>query len=531
MSKLQTAVGSGVLVTGTESVAFAALPGATLGLRWLALAAVAAAAALVPGISRIPVVAIGIATSALIALVQSGATQRGMRSLAASLVLLQVGLWTCLALATGGPRSPVLVAYVLEIPLSGFLLGYRGVGFAAVASVVACLTMLALTRGADAAAVVVVLGFIGVASILALQLIGLGQRQQRAVDAAHDLVRARADHLATELRLLGEYVHDALLGIDGLGRIASINPAASDLLGVPHDRALGKPWQELLHLDTPGADAVLRGLADPASRSAVQLQIVHPHGAPRAMMAEIWTGGYGEPRTWILLSAPPATPESRDPLRRLGEAAACVSHQIRNSLHALEGFAGEIELELRARGGPARPTRHLLQALRNLGALSEDVLAIAGSPRSASHAVALHDVVASAARLARHPHVRVEIAAPPEDIWVHARRSGLVHALFNLIDNACRASAPDAPVRVTLATRGSCAVVEILDEGPGFAPVHGGGDAPDRRGRAGYGLIAARRFLEGDDARIEFERVPGAGTCCRVSLRLAGAPAEERADG
>jgi signal transduction histidine kinase len=76
-------------------------------------------------------------------------------------------------------------------------------------------------------------------------------------------------------------------------------------------------------------------------------------------------------------------------------------------------------------------------------------------------------------------------------------------------------------VEVQTGEAGGRVRLEIRDQGPGFA-----GDAKSANGRArsvngnGYGLLAARRFIESNGGELDFERAPGGGTICRVSLPL-----------
>jgi signal transduction histidine kinase len=114
---------------------------------------------------------------------------------------------------------------------------------------------------------------------------------------------------------------------------------------------------------------------------------------------------------------------------------------------------------------------------------------------------------------------------PAEECHVRAHRGQLVHALFNLLDNACRVTSHDLVVEVRVVASGPAArervvTIEVIDGGPGLpAGLEPGiGRARSANGH-GYGLLAARRFLEENGATLEFERRP-VGTCCRIVLPL-----------
>jgi two-component system sensor histidine kinase BaeS len=199
-----------------------------------------------------------------------------------------------------------------------------------------------------------------------------------------------------------------------------------------------------------------------------------------------------------------------------------VSHQIKNSLHALKGFARGIGDEMGKDGDALASTEPFLKALDSLGDLANDVLAMSGTPRTQGEVVPLPDVLSSAVVLARRSPARINVEAPPGRIEVRAHRGQLVHALFNLLDNACRVTPPGEAVEVRVREAGDEVHVEILDGGPGLPPGIEtlAGRAPSRDG-SGLGLLAARRFLESSGGRLTFERAAGGGTLCRVAVPAA----------
>jgi signal transduction histidine kinase len=115
---------------------------------------------------------------------------------------------------------------------------------------------------------------------------------------------------------------------------------------------------------------------------------------------------------------------------------------------------------------------------------------------------------------------------------VRAHRGQLVHALFNLLDNACRASSPGDLVMVRRSEEPGRAVLEIRDRGPGLPKevAEADGRVPSRNG-SGFGLLAARRFIEANHGELAFERLPEGGTASRITLPLAPAAGLQGAAG
>jgi signal transduction histidine kinase len=254
------------------------------------------------------------------------------------------------------------------------------------------------------------------------------------------------------------------------------------------------------------------------------------------LRAELWAGpsALGR-RTYLLLGRRPVEDEQADPLRRLGEAVACVSHQIKNSLHALQGFARDIDRELGARPDIRRPASEMIRAVESLGDLANDLLAMSGAPRAARERIPVRAWIASAAALAGSPGARIRLALPADECHVRGHRGQLVHALFNLLDNACRVTPREevVDVRVVLierpSTEESAVTIEVIDAGPGLPA---GAELANGRARSadgsGYGLLAARRFLEENGAKLSFER-RAVGTCCRIELPVDAGVEPERA--
>jgi len=466
----------------------------------------------------------GIIAGALLALLQDQLIRRAQRVAGPILLGPHLLVWTYLVSTSGGIHSPLIAGYLFEVPLAGVLMGQIGIVAASIGASIAIGLSFGLGVPARSwSTPIASIGFIGVAAVLTSWLLGVVKRQQRELAASHEALRRRADGLAEELRLLGDYLSCGLLTVDELGRVANLNPAGAALLGVTPIEAQGYTWQEVLRPAGAGtADLAGAILGSGAARG---LHLLIGAGADRvtAVAADVWTGVSEDGnRTYVLFDAPTAfETEGADPLRRLGEAAASVSHQIKNSLHALSGFARQLARAPENDGSPV--AEHLHHALGTLGELAEDVLAMSGAPR-AEELVPLSSVLASAVTLARRADVEIEVrGAAVAGVHVWAHRGQLVHALFNLIDNACRVTPEGSVVEVEAGWCDGAAWIEISDRGPG-PPVASPGEPcrvtrSRQAGGSGMGLAATRRFLESFGARLEFVPRDGGGARCRVRLQ------------
>jgi two-component system, sensor histidine kinase FlrB len=477
-----------------------ALSAGVLGVRLLALSAVAGAAVLLPAerVDRGLLVS-GVTAGAALGFLQDLAIRRGHTFLASCLLLPQVSLWAQLIHATGGRASPLVLGYLLELPLAGLLFGSIGMVAAPIAVLAASLlfpeSVPSSNRGPE-----LVLWWTVVAAFAVLSasvVAEIRRRRERRVEAMRE-----------ELRDLSDSLSGALLAIDGGGRIESLNPAGARLLG-RHGNVVGKPWQEVLEVDRAARGRILDTLASGAAQRDLSVTVELADGRKISLRAEIWSARV---RTYVLLQ-PQDSPPVEDPVRQLGEAAASVAHQIKNSVHALQGMMEEVDRSQRA-GAALGEYR---EGLRSLGALAEDVLAFSGSARVPREALSLQDATRAAAVLLGNAPIRV--CLPPAPLMVTANRGQLVHAIFNLLDNARRVTPPGRCVEVRGRREGAWVTLEILDRGPGISPAVANARGPvSSETGTGLGLATARRFVEDNCGSLTLAPAEGGGTICRLAL-------------
>lgn len=89
--------------------------------------------------------------------------------------------------------------------------------------------------------------------------------------------------------------------------------------------------------------------------------------------------------------------------------------------------------------------------------------------------------------------------------------------LVNLIENAHRVSAPDAPVELTARRNNGQVRIEVLDRGPGLPPGVTDSDMAQR----GLGLEIARSLAAANGGTFVIGQRPGGGAVARVDLPVA----------
>jgi signal transduction histidine kinase len=128
---------------------------------------------------------------------------------------------------------------------------------------------------------------------------------------------------------------------------------------------------------------------------------------------------------------------------------------------------------------------------------------------------------------------------PPHPLRAFADRDAVEQAVLNLLDNAAKYAAEGREVRVEAAEEGGCAVIRVLDRGPGvpeahreriFEKFHRVDDSlTARQPGSGLGLTIARRMLRDLGGDVVYEPRAGGGAAFRVTLPLAPAAQEGQA--
>jgi PAS domain S-box-containing protein len=360
---------------------------------------------------------------------------------------------------------------------------------------------------------------------------------ERALDAL-----TGADDLTALQRTLGSSLESGLLLVHQDGRVLALNPSGATLLGVP-GAAVGESLKDLL-AGQPALLEVLDGaitrersvhrhesvIADREGTRTLGLTVHplrHPDGAIRAFLVLFVD----------LTEAQRLANEQRlsRTLAQVGELAAGLAHELRNSLATIKGYLALIE---RAPGDDAvgDHVAEMRREAEDLQRVLDDFLSFARPGSTRLEPVSLETVARRAAADPALGGAAVRLASrcdkPPT---LQGDAQLLERAVRNLLHNAKEAQARagrEAPVEVLVTQRGERLTLEILDCGDGlaeeirdriFQPF-----ATTRPEGVGLGLALARRIVDLHGGRLSIEARPGGGTVARLEFSpgAAGTGAE-----
>lgn len=355
----------------------------------------------------------------------------------------------------------------------------------------------------------------------------------RALEA---LARPGDDDLLALQRTLAPSLDSGVLLCDRLGAVIALNEAGAELLGIASPE-VGTPLAQALEPRTGLIEFLTEAMRERRSEQRRELTLeVDERTRALGLTVHILRRDDGEVRGFLVLFVDLTAIRKQNEERRLaeilvdlGEIAAGVAHELRNSVATLRGYLTLVE-----RAGAAESIADYAQEIRreteHLSRVVDDFLAFARPGTARSEELSLLDVVRRAAADPALSGVEVEVLPEANETYVVCGDSQLLErALRNLIHNAAAAERqlhPEDPrIEVAIGRRQEQVEIAIADRGPGIPPeIRPRLFRPFVSGRpdgVGLGLALTLRILHlhGGDVRLEDRR--GGGTRALVTLPSA----------
>lgn len=351
---------------------------------------------------------------------------------------------------------------------------------------------------------------------------------------------AVVDELVALERTLAQSFESGVLLLDATGTVLALNPIGAELLDL-EPPAVGTPLEEVLasraELRELVAETVERG--EGVRRRELTVAVEDGGQGTRRLGVTVHPLRREDGRLrgflvlFVDLTAVHREAEERnlaDSLTQIGELAAGVAHEMRNSLATLRGYLALIERE-DDREAIADDLREIRRESDHLQRVLEDFLSFA---RPGSVHLETIDLGRLAQRAAMDPAlggmaVRVELPGLAEgkvpEVTVKGDSQLLERALRNLLHNAVeaqRSQGTEEAITLRLRARAEEVEIEIEDRGPGLPP---GLEArlfepfvSERPGGVGLGLALTRRILLLHRGAIALETRPTGGTRVLITL-------------
>jgi two-component system sensor histidine kinase PilS (NtrC family) len=452
--------------------------------------------------------------------------------------LVYLGLFLDLLAATtalnaiNGLDSGIAALTLVTVSCAALLLPPRGAfTFAAVAAGVV-LSAFGLQTGAAPGAWTEGALF----GIAYLVVTGLLQVLRRQVHETEERVQQQESDLAnlTQLNdLIIRRMRTGVVVVDATNQVHQVNEAAWTLMGNP------SPQQRDLAAVAPEVSRRLYHWRTFGKADATPLTLAE--GMPEVIPRFARLGAGNEDNTIVFLDDISLLSRQAEQmtLSSLGRLSASIAHEIRNPLAAIS-YSAQLLSESDGIGDADQRLVEIVRAqCTRVNTIVENILQLSRRERSKPEQIDLSAWTMGFVDEYRstQPQENDEVRAvvPPRPVQALVDPGQLQQVVWNLVQNARRyGRLPGEPARVAVVARrlaeNGPPVVEVVDRGPGipkkvasqiFDPFY----TTSEHG-TGLGLYIARQLCEANQGSLDHVPVAGGGSCFRITLAAAAAPAK-----
>jgi PAS domain S-box-containing protein len=345
----------------------------------------------------------------------------------------------------------------------------------------------------------------------------------------------------TRYRDLFENASDALVSFTTEGKIIAVNRGLETMLGWTRDELIGQPYGKLLtppsaaQLEERLVDIVRQGLLS-VQTPIIEIDAVRKDGTivpvevrDDALYNEQWK------LAGVMVMARDMTVR-KELERRRTEFLAMLSHDIKNPLSVLIGYADYLQQEANEHSvvksvevlpwikSSGLTILSLVNNYLDLSRIEDQQLILAHEP------LGINDLLRRIGHQyegeALHRKIRFELSLEPRLPLVAGDPVALDRVFTNLVYNALKFTPNGGQVTVRSVRRGDEVVVAITDSGPGIIqeeiPLlfekYRRSAGTRRKDGMGLGLFIVKTLVERLNGRVEVESVVGSGTEFRVVL-------------
>ena len=353
--------------------------------------------------------------------------------------------------------------------------------------------------------------------------------QEEELKRLHESEKTRADELEMVSATLTRSLTSGFIALDPDARVLQMNAAAREILDIPPERDAQADIAALA-----GGSELAAVLRDAVRRGETVSRIEVQHGGAAIGLTAVPLLGENAKLLGMLALFTDLTPIKRlearvramQTLAELGEIAAGIAHEFRNSLSTILGY---LKLLLRSDLSPeaAQRVRAAESEATQLTAAVERLLMFARPVTLQVEPVGLRELADDVVERLRGTvgHVQIKVSG---DATIHGDRALVARAVDNVVRNALDAVAERGDAaRIEIEVADQPPSITVRDNGVGFDEA----DAArlllpfvsNKPGGFGLGLSLARKVavLHGGD--ITLNGTPGRGAVVRMSFASTAA--------
>ncbi|MBI9084660.1 MAG: PAS domain-containing protein [Desulfobacterales bacterium] len=370
----------------------------------------------------------------------------------------------------------------------------------------------------------VILLLVGLAGIVLLFM----TQEYRATRQRLSHIRAFSDQLVDAMPM-------GLVSVDRNGRLAAVNPAARQVLGLNRNALVGAaadtalPSELVQAIESPET-------ANPRTEKEIDCCMNAGRTVPLGLSASVWHDEDGAGLGHILLIRDLTEVHAlrreiarSQRLASIGSLAAGVAHEIRNPLSSIKGFATYFQERYKDVDADRDTAAIMIQEVDRLNRVVGQLLELSRPVDIARQPIQIDVLVARSLALiearAKEDGIRIErdIPVPSPEIRLDADR--MQQVLLNLFLNAMDAMEIGGTLKVSVGIdRDRHLEIRVADTGHGIAP--------DRQQQifdpyfttkptgTGLGLAIVHNIMEAHQGQIAVESRPGGGTVTTLRLPM-----------